>query len=426
MPTVRFAREDRQVDVASGTTLRDAARAAGVAVFGPVARVANCHGHGRCGQCRVVVTKGWSSLSSPVSAEFAALRPPGERGGWPDRGIRPEDGERLACQARVLGPVEVWTLPGSHPGASPEPIPPAVAGDPRRDGPMAITGGTGLLGRAVLAELGRRGIACRVLVQPGGSLPPGTAAATVDGDLRERGSLRRLVEGARAVLHLAAVMGSRDAALLGAVNVGGTAALAAAAREAGVSRFVVTSSIAARRPADGPYSASKWGQEDVVRHSGLDWVILQPVVMYGEGSQVQAMLARLGSLPAVPVIGGSAPLHPLHPADVAHVCVEAALRPGIGGRTYQLGGPDSVSFSDLCRRLLAAAGLPGRPLPLPVAVAKGLGLAMERVLPRPPLTLEGVRAVVAGTDVDASAAVRDLSFAPRRLEEGIGPAGRHG
>ena len=419
MPVVRFLREDTSIHVEAGTTLREAAKAAGVSPLHGLGRVANCHGRGRCGQCRVVVAEGWRSLSAPAAAEFASMRPPGDREGLGDRGIRPEEGERLACQAKVKGPVSVWTNPQDWPAPRPEAIPAPGELAPR-EGPIALTGGTGLLGRAVLAELGRRGLSCRVLVQPGTELPDGCAAEPVPGDLREPATLALLVDGASAVVHLAAAMGISDAGVLESVNVDGTEALVEAARAASVPRFVVTSSIAARRPADGAYSASKWGQEDVVRRSGLDWVILQPVVMYGEGSQVRATLERLGKLPFVPVIGGDAPLRPLHVDDVAHVCVEAAVREGVGGRTYQLGGPDAVSFVELSQRMLDSLGSSARPLPLSPPVAMLLGVVMDAVLPNPPLTLEGVRAVVAGTPVDPAPARELLGFGARGLEEGLG------
>lgn len=418
MPVVRFLREDTSVEVESGTTLRDAAKLAGLSPLHGLGRVLNCHGHGRCGQCRVVVTEGWRGLSAPSAAEFASMRPPGDRQGLSDRGIRPADGERLACEAKVKGPVSVWTQPQEWPAPAPEPLP--APGDLElREGPIALTGGTGLLGRSVLAELQKRGLSVRVLVQPDTELPEGCAAEAVAGDLSEPATLAALVQGASAVIHLAAAMGISDASVLEAVNVDGTAALLAAAEAADVPRFVVTSSIAARRPADGAYSASKWSQEDVVRRSGLDWVILQPVVMYGEGSQVRATLDRLGRLPLVPVIGGEAPLRPLHVDDVAFICVEAALREGVGGRTYQLGGPDAVSFVELSRRMLEALGSQARPLALPPTVAMALGAVMDAVLPNPPLTLEGVRAVVAGTPVDPAPARELLGFDPRGLEEGL-------
>ena len=418
MPLVRFLREDTSVEVEPGTTLREAAKLAGLTPLHGLGKVLNCHGRGRCGQCRVVVTEGWRGLSAPTAGEFAAMRPPGDRKGLGDRGIRPADGERLACQAKVKGPVSIWTAPQDWPAPLPEPLPEPGQLE-LRDGPIALTGGTGLLGRAVLAELEQRGLACRVLVQPGTELPEGCAAEVVHGDLVEPGTLDLLVEGAAAVIHLAAAMGISDATVLEAVNVDGTEALLEAAAEAGVPRFVVTSSIAARRPGDGAYSASKWSQEDVVRRSGLDWVILQPVVMYGEGSQVRATLERLGSMPVVPVIGGDAPLRPLHPEDVAFICVEAALREGVGGRTYQLGGPDAVSFVELSQRMLEALGSEAKVLPLPPPLAMAMGAAMDALLPKPPLTLEGVRAVVSGTPVDPAPARELLGFAPRGLEEGL-------
>ena len=100
--------------------------------------------------------------------------------------------------------------------------------------------------------------------------------------------------------------------------------------------------------------------------------------------------------------------------------MEAAERDDAVGHTYQLGGADEVSFVQLAHQVLNASGAPGEPLPLPPPVAKGLAVGLERLLPKAPLTMEGVRAVVAGTPIDLGPARRDLGFEPRPLEEALG------
>ncbi|MCP4872033.1 MAG: NAD(P)H-binding protein [Proteobacteria bacterium] len=414
MATVHFLREGREVDVRIGTTLRAAARAADVCVYSRARKLLNCYGHGRCGSCRLVVTDGWDRLTAPTAKEHAAPRP--LRGGaHQPAGIVPPLRERLACQARVMGDVALWTHPDQGaPSVAPESDPPCPK-KRRRKGPVALTGATGLLGAVVARELQARGHTVRALIR-GGREGAEHIDEEIVGDLRNPVSLERLVHKASAVIHCASAMGTNDAALLDAVNVEGTRDLVRLAHGAGVPRFILVSSIAARRPADGPYSASKWAQEDAVRRGGVPWVVLQPPVMVGNNSQVERAVENIGRRsPRVPVVGGDAPLYPVHVEDVATACVEAMERNGALGTTYQLGGPDAVTFRELASALLGEGGA-ADVVTIPVPLARAIAAVLGTVVPdKAPLTTEAVRAIVAGTPVDLGPARADLGFAPRTL-----------
>ena len=104
MPKVLFATEGRSVNVPEGTLLIDAARRAGVCLYSGLRKLLNCRGHGRCGGCKVTVTEGSEQLTPTSRRELRTLT----RGQiLPDR--REQEGRtvRLACQARVLGPVVI-------------------------------------------------------------------------------------------------------------------------------------------------------------------------------------------------------------------------------------------------------------------------------------------------------------------------------
>lgn len=96
MPTVHFEAENRKVDVPAGTTLRKAAKQAGVSVYGSVNKIINCRGFGLCGTDRISVKPG-ECLSTPTFFEKLQL------------GDAPK--ERLACQVRITGDVIVDTAP---------------------------------------------------------------------------------------------------------------------------------------------------------------------------------------------------------------------------------------------------------------------------------------------------------------------------
>ncbi len=96
MPTVHFEAENRKVEVPAGTTVRQAAKKAGVSVYGSVNRFINCRGFGLCGTDRIAVQPG-ECLNPPTIFEKLQL------------GDQPK--ERLACQARINGDLTVNTAP---------------------------------------------------------------------------------------------------------------------------------------------------------------------------------------------------------------------------------------------------------------------------------------------------------------------------
>jgi len=286
---------------------------------------------------------------------------------------------------------------------------------------VAVTGTTGFLGRRVLDTLLKRGLRCRVLLRDGREPPLSSELVTpIRGDLGRPATLATLVDGADVVIHAAAALGTSDTALLHRVNEEGSRQLARAADQAKIRRFVYVSSMAARRPGDGPYAASKEaGQRAVQTFSGT-CIILQPPVIYGPGSQVTDAIARLSRLGLVPVIASTAALYPVHVDDIADACVAAATRDDLCNAVLTVPGPNGISLADFTGRVLREIGSRARIVPLPGAISKGLAHAMGRVMARPLLTDESVRAILQGSYTgDFGAAKEQLGFAPRGLDDGL-------
>jgi UDP-glucose 4-epimerase len=179
---------------------------------------------------------------------------------------------------------------------------------------IALTGGTGFIGRYLLRELSGRGYRLRVLLRRPSVLPPECASAVV-GDLARPQNMAAALAGADAVIHSAGV----SQAMSGlpeddhrALNTEATIGLARAAQRAGVRRFVFLSSIRAQsgptaadvltedlepRPTDA-YGRSKLAAERGLAQLDLDWVALRPALVYGEG--VKGNMARLIALARSP------------------------------------------------------------------------------------------------------------------------------
>ncbi len=123
--------------------------------------------------------------------------------------------------------------------------------------------------------------------------PKKAGVTWVHGALDQPETLEELCEGASAVLHVAGVVNALDVAGFEAGNVTGTANMLAAAKEAGIRRFVHVSSLAAKHPELSLYGASKARAERLVGASMLDWTIIRPPGVYGPGDTEMFDMFRL-------------------------------------------------------------------------------------------------------------------------------------
>lgn len=227
-----------------------------------------------------------------------------------------------------------------------------------------VTGATGFVGAALARRLIASGRKVRVLVRP--SSPRrnlrGLEAEIITGDLTDRDSVRRAMDGCAGAFHVAADyrLWTRDPKAMFAANVDGTLNVMRAAVESGVARTVYTSSVATLginpdgTPADegtpvdfgsmiGPYKQSKFLAEAevqrMIREEGLKAVIVNPSSPIGPGDVKPTPTGRMiveaaaGRMPAYVDTG----LNLVHVDDVAdgHIM---AFEKGVIGERYVLGG----------------------------------------------------------------------------------------
>jgi nucleoside-diphosphate-sugar epimerase len=278
-----------------------------------------------------------------------------------------------------------------------------------------VTGASGFIGRALVPRLARDGHFVRGLVRRAEAAAAG--AENVVGDLLDRPSLDRACEGMEAVVHLACATGVARESRVRAVNVEGTRALLEAARRAGVRRFVFVSSVSAVRRRMGPYGRTKREGEKLVAASELEWVVLRPSLVYGAGEL--GLFARLAhsirSLPVVPVIGdGRIALDPLDVADLCEVIAQCLERGDVVGKSYDLLGPERLTFDELLRSLAASVGVRPRLLHVPGVVALPIARLLGLLSERPPLSEDNVLGMISEAQVDGAAARRDfpISWTP--------------
>lgn len=133
------------------------------------------------------------------------------------------------------------------------------------------------------------------------------------------------MQDTNAVIHVAGVINAPDVAAFENGNVGGTLAMLAAATAAGTPRFVHVSSLAAREPDLSKYGASKARSEELVKSSGLDWVIVRPPAVYGPGDKETLELFKMAKAGIV-LLPPKGRLSVIHVDDLARLLLNLAER----------------------------------------------------------------------------------------------------
>ena len=254
--------------------------------------------------------------------------------------------------------------------------------------PVFITGGGGFLGATLIRELAATGRPMRLLLREGSPAPDLPEVEVVRGDLLTPESYRDALAGIETVIHLAALTGKAAAAEYQRVNVEGTERLVAAAEAAGVRNILHVSTIAAgyANKRFYSYARSKEQAEAIVKASGLSHAILRPTIVLGPASPIWGSLAKIATLPVVPLPGGGdVGVQPVAARDVARA-IRIVLDDGrFDGEVLDIGGPDALPIRDLLALIRrAVSGKPARFLPVPLALTR-VPLAMIEPVARPVL-----------------------------------------
>lgn len=290
---------------------------------------------------------------------------------------------------------------------------------------ILVTGATGFVGPHVVHTLRAEERPVRALVRDPGSKPAKTLSAwgceLARGDANDAESLRRAVEGCEAVIHLIALIAGKPEAFERVMG-RGTRDLVAAAKDAGVGRFVLMSALGTDERSKDlvPYYGAKWDMEQTVKASGLEHVIFRPSFVFGkEGGILPTFIRQARYAPVTPVAGdGLRRLQPIWVDDVATYFGRAVTNRDAVGRTFDLGGPDEVTWNELFARLRRTLGIRRRPtVHMPIRLLRAGAVVAER-LPRPPVTRDQLTMLEDADSVgDIRPAVETFGHRPIGLDE---------
>jgi NADH dehydrogenase len=268
---------------------------------------------------------------------------------------------------------------------------------------VLVTGGTGFIGPHVVHALRTRDTPVRALVRDPARATRLAAwgVGLARGDVTDPASLHAACEGVDDVVHLVAIIRGRPADFE-RVMAEGTRNVVAAAQAAGVRRIVLASALGLdERTKDAvPYFAAKWEMERAVRESGLEHVIFRPSFVFGRDGGVLPTFVRLARFaPVTPIIGpGTQKLQPIWVEDLAEYYARAIREQTATNRTFEVGGPEAVSWNEFWDRLRRVLGVRRPSLHVPFGPMR-LQAALTERLPGAPVTRDQLTMLQLGDNV---------------------------
>ena len=298
---------------------------------------------------------------------------------------------------------------------------------------IAITGGTGFIGRQLAQDLIRHGHEV-VLIARGRytrNVGPIPGAQFTPLDINNTEQLVASLRGCDAVVHCAGTSQADKDQTLEQLHVNGARSVVTAAKQAGVRKFVLVSYLNVRPNIPSRYHTTKWEGEQIVRNSGLQATILKAGLVYGPGDH---LLNNLGSLfrkmPIFATVG-------LRERNVRLVAVEdlvAVIRDAVehdrlADATWAVIGPEEFPFSTAARRIARAMGKPFLlVLPFPVAFQRLLAWFSGKFMSKPLITQAQVQMLADGIskpEPDSQALPTDLApkiyFTEEKIRAGLPP-----
>jgi uncharacterized protein YbjT (DUF2867 family) len=150
-----------------------------------------------------------------------------------------------------------------------------------------------------------------------------------------------------------------------------------------------------------PYYGAKWDAEELVRGSGLPYVIFRPSFVFARDGGILPTFVKLARFaPVTPITGsGRQRIQPIWAEDVATYFAEAVVRDDVAGHVYELGGPDAVTWNELWARLKRTLGQRRPSVHVPMAVMRANALVTERLPGNIPLTRDLLKMLEHGDNV---------------------------
>lgn len=262
---------------------------------------------------------------------------------------------------------------------------------------VLLLGGTGFIGKALARTLHDRDHEVSVLARsPDDADLPGDVNR-VRGDVTAYDSIESAFDDVDVAVNLVSLSplfrppGGNEKHF--EVHLGGTENVVRAAEEHDVSKLVQVSALGADPDGDTAYIRAKGQAESVVMESDLEWVIIQPSVVFGDGDEFVGFTKKLAPPYVTPLPGGgSTRFQPIWVEDFVQILADTVENDDHDGRRYEIGGPDVLTLAEVAELAHAASGRPVNVISIPMGLAK-IGLSLLELVPRAPMGMDQYRSL---------------------------------
>jgi NADH dehydrogenase len=296
---------------------------------------------------------------------------------------------------------------------------------------VAVFGGTGFVGNYLVEALLRERHEPVLLVRHGSErrCPDGEAVNLVWGDIGDRRSVARTLEGCDAAIYNIGLLREfpQRGITFRAMHFEGARRAMRLAEHAGVGRFVLMSANGVN--AEGTaYQRTKYMAEEYLKTTGLDWTVFRPSVIFGPPRGRMEFATRLqqdvvrSPMPAplffdglLPVGAGCFRLSPVHVEDLARVFARSLDDRDAIGRVSAVGGPEAVMWKELLRRIAEATGNSLTAVPVPAWGVRPVASMLDR-FEFFPVTRDQLDMLMSGNTCDSRDLFEAYDIEPRRFD----------
>ncbi len=272
---------------------------------------------------------------------------------------------------------------------------------------ILVVGGTGFIGSSLARELSDRGHEVTILARDPEKADLPADVARVAGDVTDYDSIEGAFEGQEAVVFLPALSplfkpdGGDEMHFR--IHLQGTENTVRAAEDHGVQRYLQLSALGANPSGPTAYVRAKGQAEEAVESSSLDWTIVRPSVVFGDGGEFVPFTKKLAMPYITPLPGGGKTrFQPVWVGDLVPILADALEGDEHVGQVYEFGGPEMLTLADVAKEAHGAAGRSVTVVPVPMDIAE-IGLGIADIVPKSPMGKDQFRSLQFDNTTDDNA-----------------------
>jgi NADH dehydrogenase len=287
---------------------------------------------------------------------------------------------------------------------------------------ILVTGGTGFVGRHLVARLMAESRPVRLLLseQRARNLPWETSPEVIIGNILDEEALFHAVTGVHVIIHLENAQWWGRPRDLERIELLGTRSLITAARAARVGRLITVSHLGAASASAYPLLRYKGMVEDTIRASGLAYTIIRSGLVFGEEDAfVNHIAMQLQVTPFFFLMPGRGEvvLHPIHVEDLVSALVGSLDTLDSVDTIIEIGGPEYISLEDLIRTVMRVSDTFRTVIAVPPYVLRWLSAIYTRIMPRTLITAQWMDILATNRTARLGNLFQYFAIRPRRFED---------